>query len=785
MSLHTTNPKTCKHCGTDFRPSAPDEDFCCAGCAYVYRLINERELDRYYDLKDRITPPVGTRVFNEDNWSWLDARAKAAENTAKEQNRPATLSIAVQGISCTACVWLVEKIFEEKSGSIDIQLDVRYGQLKLQWQPEAFNVIEFAQELKALGYILCPEHHNKSHESRALVLKLGLCAAFAMNTMFASLPGYLGMEDDFLLADSLSLITMFFSTLSMLVGGLYFIRRAWSSLQLGTIHMDVPIAIGLCAAYVGSIGGWLIGREDLVYFDFVSVFVLLMLFGRWMQDSVLEHNRNRYLDRYDIAPKINRFDASGNTLEIPIEAIEAGHNLQIQPNALIPVTARLESGEADINLQCINGEQETRKLHAGELLPSGGQYCGSTPLIAQAQEPWKDSLLARLVANSGDSFKNAALDRTLRIYLLAVMAIALLGGIYWWWTSGIVNAMQVAISVLVVSCPCAIGVALPLLDEMMIVGVRQRGLYIRNENIWTKLRQLRHLVFDKTGTLTLEKPALENPAALDELSEKDRSLLATLVRNSLHPLSRSLNQALASRFPSSTVQSDTLIEEIPGSGLLWQRDDGRWTLGKPGWESAFTPHYDLAFACNGVVIAGFSFLEKPREASRELTAKLTQEGYALKILSGDRDEKVQALAKALNLPSDTVLARQSPDDKAHWIRRHADEGVLMVGDGLNDSLALNEARCSGVVVTDLNILGHKADFLVMGSAMRGVADLLNALRVRDRGVWVLFIFNILYNLTVVALALAGMMNPLIAAIVMPLSSVASTILAFGAARSGS
>ncbi len=743
-------------------------------------MIHEKDLSRYYDLKDNVTAPVGTRIFEEEDWNWLLTRLHDSETTALAKGASiATLAVGIQGLSCLACVWLVEKIYEDQSGSVEISLDVRQAQLKLTWKPGQLDILSFAHDLKSLGYILSPKvRTDQRQESRSLGLKLGLCAAFAMNTMLASLPPYLGMAHDYFLADTLLLVALLFSTLSLLVGGLYFIRRAWSSLQLRTIHMDLPIALGLVAAYIGSVAGWLLQRPDLIYFDFVSIFVLLMLFGRWLQESVLEHNRSRYLDRHDVRTHVKRLENDAHSLQ-PIELIASGQRLLISPNEMIPVASRLEFGHAVLNMQCINGEQETRELKPGELLPSGGLHCGREELVIHALESWTDSLLYRLVANRENIYKNALLDTILRYYLSTVMALALIGACIWWWNTNIVTALQVAISVLVVSCPCAIGVALPLLNEMLIVGIRRRGIYIRNEGIWNQLRRIKCLVFDKTGTLTFEKPSLNNPAILHSLDTTALSILSQMVQSSLHPLCRSLNQTLIERHHGIPRLPDigNGIQEIPGSGLLWQRNDGLWALGKPGWQSPMSEDFELNFSCDGKVLAGFQFSEKLRESSRTLAENLIQSGYQLHILSGDREEKVRKLADDLALPRTCALARQSPDDKANWVRQQPPTTVLMVGDGLNDSLALSSASCCGVLVTDLNVLGHKADFLIMGSAMRGVADLLEFAKVRQRSVHILFIFNILYNASVVTVALFGMMNPLIAAIVMPLSSVASTLLA--------
>lgn len=777
-----TQTLACRHCGTHFHPREKEEVFCCQGCAYVYRLLHEKDLSRFYDLKDQVTAPVGTRVFGNQDWQWLENAVSEAEAQAGEDG-VALLNLGLQGASCLACVWLVERLYEAREGAVDIRLDVRHGELQLRWQRGRFDMPSFAEEMRSLGYLLCRAGVTGRRESRALGVRLGLCAAFAMNTMLATLPHYLGMEEDFVLADTLTLIALLFATASMLTGGMYFIRRAWSSLRLKTIHMDVPIAVGLIAAYVGSLVGWMLGFATLVYFDFVAIFVLLMLFGRWLQEAVLEHNRTRYLDVFDIPEEITCLDEKGDRRREPIVGIARGWILEILPNGLIPVAGRVREGVATLNLQYINGEQETRVYRSGEPVPSGSIHCGSTAIQVEALETWPQSLMARLTGGDSRAYRNDALERVLRSYLVTVMLIALAGGAYWWLQAGLIQAAQVSISVLVVSCPCAIGVALPLLDEMIIIGLRRRGLYVRSENIWGKLRALRRLVFDKTGTLTLERPVLRNPEALDPLDAEAMSMLLRMVRQSLHPLARSLNQELSLRGLRQECQGGEGVEEVPGSGIQCEAGGHQWRLGKPGWANDETDSgADLVFCCGHETLARFHFEEQVRESSRELVRQYSNNGYSIHILSGDKPEKVFRLAESMGLTEASCLARQSPEDKAEWISSHEAEGVLMIGDGMNDSLALDAARCSGVVVTDVNALGHKADFLVMGSALRAVATLLNAARKRQAGVRMLFALNVVYNLSVVSIALAGMMSPLVAAIVMPLSSVVSTLIALTCAR---
>lgn len=762
----------CIHCGTPFRAHHADEQFCCKGCEFVYGLIRGQGLEQFYQLRNSKTDPVKSIPFQPRQLDWLPPLIKQAE---EENPTEPTLVLDLQGISCIGCVWLIDKLFARQAGTRDIEVNAQRGQVRLSWTAGAFDAVACAQELQQFGYLVGPASARQRAESQRLTSRLGLCGAFALNAMMFTLPRYLGMEEDFPLARLLELLSVLFSTLCLAVGGSYFIGRAVAALRQRVLHIDLPIALGIIVAYLGSLVGWLSATTSLLYFDFVAVFIFLMLLGRWTQEFALEKNRNRLLsaDRRPESVTLIASDDSRSTT--PIDKLATGQAFLAAPGDLVPVCARLTGGDATFSLEWINGEAEPRTLKAGQLVPAGALYTGVSEIPLQAEETWRESLLRRLLALTETSSRNLVLERVLKNYLATVLLVAVTGGLVWLLAAGsVIDALQVFISILVVSCPCALGVAYPLANELAVSRLRRDGVFVREETLWARLPAVRDIIFDKTGTLTLESPRLKNPEALDELNSEAREALSHLIERSLHPVSRALRESLGVVAASGI---DDVIEHV-GYGLLWLQGDTRWSLGRPGWDGENTSQPDAttdAFDCelrrNGQLVAAFAFEEEVRPDANEEIRELERSGFQLHVLSGDRQAKVDRMMRQLNLPAEAGLGELSPQQKADWIKAHAPDASLMLGDGANDSLAFDAAACRGTPVVDKGLLEQKADFYLVGRSLKGLTRLFAIGGRRHRAIRDILAFAIVYNLLAVVVCLAGLMNPLIAAIIMPLSSL--------------
>jgi Cu2+-exporting ATPase len=370
------------------------------------------------------------------------------------------------------------------------------------------------------------------------------------------------------------------------------------------------------------------------------------------------------------------------------------------------------------------------------------------------------------------------MEKVLRYYLSAVFLLGIGGGISWL-ISGhdIETALQVVISVFVISCPCALGVALPLADELASGKMRSQGVFIRKPSFWSRIRQIQTLFFDKTGTLTMDLPELTDPKTIDRLGYNEKQALAILCPGSRHPMSRAIMRSMGMEGQKMAAEFQEIeCEEIPGLGTRSKDSSGHsWSLGKCGWDgvtsgslNASKPGCELRK--NGELIAYFEFKESLRPDAAITLQKLNK--FRPHILSGDHRDRVNEIADVLGMNASDVHAGLSPEEKAELVQDIDPEHSLFLGDGANDSLAFDAAAMSGAVA-GRGLLESKADFYFLSSGLAFVPAMFSLARRHSAAIRAVFTFSVIYNVLAVSVCLAGKMNPLLAAILMPLSSIAS------------
>jgi len=721
---------SCRHCGAPLKTDAAREaGFCCSGCTYVFRLVHEQGLEGYYKIRDSVVAPVDQTVFQPRDFTWL------AELQQQAEQKPAPeLTLEVQGISCAGCVWLIEKIFHKHAGALFIETDAQLGRMRFRWTRGEFSAPEFARALQGFNYLVGPPGEEPAvPESKFLIRRIGLCAAFAMNIMLFALPAYFGMERTFAYAGLFDTLAMICATLSVLAGGTYFIGRAVRALRDRVMHIDLPIAVGIVGSYAGSIYGWLTGNHSIVYFDFVGTFIVLMLFGRWAQVVAVERNRRRLLTTNTRPQKVS-VDTPRGAVDRPVEELAVGDTYTVRSGQVVPVESQLESTAATLGTAWISGEADPRELRLGARVPSGALNLSRGSIRLRALQPWHESLLAQLLRPTGrDQFRHRLLERVVTGYLVGIFAVATATAVGWWLTTHDVALTWSAVTaVLVVSCPCAIGLAYPLADEMATVALRRFGVFVR-----------------------------DNP----------------------HPISQCLNEnLLADGLANGLGPVVGTVHEETGYGVTLRRDGALWSLGRPGWLGAgessvlrkvSSENHDTEFACDGVVLARFKFSDAVRPGAREEIAALHAAGFETYILSGDRREKVAAMAAALGVKAENAIAEATPSAKAQWVQQLDRQDTLMLGDGANDSLAFDAAFVRGTPVVHRGVLEGKADFYYLGRGLDGLRRMFAVNETRRVTQLVLIVFSVAYNCTTVAIAALGHMNPLIAAVIMPASSLLS------------
>ncbi|MGE9267865.1 MAG: heavy metal translocating P-type ATPase [Verrucomicrobiales bacterium] len=749
----------CLHCSTPLSPH--QENFCCPGCEHVHHLIKDQDLGLFYELKkDTPITPLREKPFLEKDWQWLTLLH--AENPDQH-----TLRLGIDGLSCVACVWLVEALAKKSPGVLSLRINVSRGAIEIDHDAEHFRPEDLAASLYKIGYELTPRPQSGQDPLYApLTLRLGICGALAMNTMLFTLPRYTGMDVTDELHELFTTIVIASSLLTFLIGGSHFFQRAWQALRIKRAHLDLPVSVGLILALLGSIAGWATGKENLFYFDFVAIFTFLMLAGRHIQNSSLRKARTKFGSGGGIPPAYRT--TNGEHRETA--DITAGEQLLIPPGTVLPTSSKLLSPAAECSLAWITGEPATHLYHSGDILPAGAVNQSRHTLHIETDHPVDHSHYIHRIEPESHSPR---LERWIRTYLLTVLAWGALAGAYWlsaerdW-----VKALQVMISIYVVSCPCGIGLALPLLATRFNKAAQHIGVFPLTSTLWSRFHHLRIIVFDKTGTLTLDRPQLANPAPLDQLPPHALHALFTLTRQSLHPLSRSLFSALLLKGHSRSPLRGPVTEE-PGIGSSLPTEHGTYQLSRP---SSPSEQAACTLYLDGTPLTTFHFTEKPRprllQALRDIAPYIPERP---RLLSGDREASVARLAKKLK-PSH-CHAGLSPEEKLHYVRQWQKTGDLFyLGDGINDLPAMREARLSAAPFANLNLVTKDADMLYTDESFTFLPKLFHLATQHRHLSRQLLTFTLGYNAAALIAASTGLMSPLIAAIIMPLSSLISLLI---------
>ncbi len=790
---HAAEQGHCLHCGNPlgkfWRPE--DGPFCCRGCAGVHQLIHQENLDRYYDLKPATTAPAAD--LRHDSFGWLDRLLAERDTYTGAHTGPLRLDLDIQGVHCAACVWLIEELFRRRDAGIQIRINPTLGKVELVWDQERGDLKEFLAEVEQFGYRLGPSTRGVRRQSHALLLRMAIAISMALNVMMFSLSFYFGLAEGNLY-HFFGWLSLVMATVSLLAGGGVFLKGAVAGLRRGVLHLDVPISLGMILAYAGSVYAFLTAGPDHAYFDSLTIFIALMLIGRWAQEHILERNRNSLLDTSGAENlTVKRKLPDGDLEAVAAPRICKGDELWIAPGDLLPVEGMLMRRVTSVSLDWITGESDQVAFRPGDRIPAGAFNASENGFSATALEDFATSRLQDLLSAStvsDEEFRPRWWHKVSSWYVSVVLAAAVAGFLVWL-PQDPTRALKVTIAVLVVTCPCALGLATPLAEELIHAALRRVGVFLRKPSFLEKALRVRKILLDKTGTLTLDRLTLDEDSReeLDRLDPPERRILRHMTSRSNHPVSVCLARALAgSADPLPADFSATAAEElreVTGAGLELVLDGVTWRLGLPAFaltESAGRKldSTTVVFSSDGVARAVFTLQEDLKKDAPSEVARLRGAGYEVYLLSGDRQAKVDQVAAALGIEPAYAVGELTPEAKAAKVRQLDDHDTLMVGDGLNDSPSFAAALCAATPAVDRPVLPGKADFYFLGDGIGALGKSLAAARVLRRVVRDNLILAVLYNLGAVGLCLAGLVTPVVAAIIMPVSSV--TVVTLTAVR---
>lgn len=757
------------------------KDFCCNGCEAVYGLLHREGLGRYYELAGDRRAPVGEAAGPRSH-SWLEPLLERSEETG---GSICSLDLDVQGIHCAACVWLMNELFRREEGGVSIHVNPGLGKVRLAWKRGALDVPRFVSRVEEFGYLFGPSKKTSNENTRSLLLRLGATAAIAGNVMLFSLAFYTGLTpDEAGIYELFTKLSIALSTLVVFVGGWPFFRSAWKALSKGLLHLDLPIAAGILLAFGASLYQARGGRGELYYFDTLNVFVLLMLVGRWLQQRVLEKNQRFLLEDIGTEGITVRKREGDRLVFVSAPRIRKGDHLVIAPGDLVPVDAEVLAPSA-FTIDWITGEPDVLDVPAGGTVQAGAFNATRSAVPVIAKTDFEESPLPSLLRSTKEERGSSHLrfwDLFARYYVAAVLLIATAGFLVWL-PQGTEKALQVTVALLVVTCPCAIGIAIPLTYELAQARLRRHGLFVRSKGLLDKLPRVRKVLFDKTGTLTLGRLGLANEGELDHLSEELRDALYDMASRSNHPVSRAISRALEKR--GAKYSPDAEVREVPGMGMELRKDGKLFRLGRAEWaaedaaaEEAGVPAATV-LSVDGVAAASFRTKETIRSDARREIEALREQGLSIWLVSGDTRPKVRAMAEELGIDPDQVRSEMSPEAKAELVDSLDQEDTLFIGDGVNDSLAFSRAFAAGTPAVDRPVLPSRSDFFLLGEGIGAIREAIELSKHLQQTVRRLIGIALAYNLLAISASMAGWMTPLRAAVAMPASS--TLVLAFAVA----
>ncbi len=758
----------CQHCGSPLPESARDA-YCCIGCRFVARILRDEQLDeKYYALRGPKGDPVSASDARDRKWlEPMEQELASADGLHR-------VDLDIQGISCAACVWLTDQFFKREEGGAGIVVNPALGTVSLTVEP-TFQLRRFVERIESCGYLLGPSRKEAASEKdTGLLLRMGLTIAFAMNGMIVAIALYAGAEHTSLGPFFRALI-FGFSVASVLVGGSWFFKSAFNALRRGILHLDLPIALGIALAFGSSTWAYF-DHDALGYFDPLNVFVALMLVGRVIQQRVLEANRRRMLSDDGVdALLTRRLDEKGPTLVKCVD-VKEGDRLLLAPGDVVPVEGKLIDGaEATLSLDWINGESAPRTFGANATIPAGAFLGGTQSRVLEAKQGFPQSVLVDLLRTpprEDDTPGTTPFWSVLaRVWTAAVLVVAVGAFIVGLKMAGDPRlALDRVTAVLIVTCPCAFGIAAPLAYEIVQARLRREGLFVRSASFLDRAAHVRRVVFDKTGTLTTGKLRVVDPAALETLDETAKIALVNLASRSAHPKSAAIARALDG---APGFRADLEVHEHTGLGVELVLDGRNYRLGAPSWVGGASGE-DVAFGVDGAVLLEIKTTEDLRDDAADEVRALQGEGFEVSILSGDTTARVEKLAKSVGIAR--AFGDRSPDQKAQFIRSVDKDDTLVIGDGINDGPAVATAFCSGTPAIDRPFLAARSDFYLVGAGLAPIRTALAASRRLQRVLRVGLAVAVAYNVVTVGLAYAGLMTPLLCAVLMPASSL-STILA--------
>jgi Cu2+-exporting ATPase len=670
----------------------------------------------------------------------------------------------------------IEKGLAKLPGVSEARVNLSSKRVTVRWRDEGVPppLVETLHSLGFEAHLTDAKGGAKDRTLSELIRALAVAGFAAGNIMMLSVSIWTGADPA--TRDLFHWISALIALPALVYSGRIFFRSAWSVLRSGHTNMDVPISIGVLLAFGLSLYET-IHHGSHAYFDAATSLLFFLLIGRTLDHLMRERARTAVTGLANLAARgafVLRSD--GTRVYTPVDDLKPGMTILLSAGDRIPVDARVLSGQSDLDCSLVTGESLPRPATAGMLLQAGTMNL-TGPLTIEATAEAKDSFLAEMVrmmetAEAGRSGFRRISDRAAQLYAPTVHTAAFLTFIGWMIATGDVHrAITIAIAVLIITCPCALGLAVPMVQVVAARRLFEKGILLKDGGALERLAEIDAVVFDKTGTLTVGTPHLLNGTAI---APAIKTLAAGIALTSQHPYARAVAAAADG---DVSLQGDAVLTEVSGAGLEARIGTHVYRLGRPSWAvseiaklGAADDRWNVVLSEDGELLAGFEFSDSLRDGTAEALEELKRTGVTIEILSGDRAETVRSVAESLGIDFSSDVR---PDGKVARIAALQDSGrkVLMVGDGLNDAPALVAAHASMAPASAADIGRNAADLVFLHESLMAVPQAFRIALSARRLVYQNLGLAVVYNLCAVPIAIAGFVTPLVAAIAMSLSSL--------------
>ncbi len=733
----------------------------------------------YYELEAR----PGNKVDLEKNgrFAYLDLPEVQQKLIQFSEGDHARVSLHLPSIHCSSCIWLLEHLHQLNDGIHSAEVFFTRKKASIFYNPNKISLRQLVEFLVRLGYspeINLASVNKKEHRtSRSLNFKIGVAGFCFGNIMMLSLPEYLGMGKGW------ESFAMYFRVINILLAlpvffyaSLGYYRSAWSALKLGQVNIDVPITIGIMALFGRSLYE-ILSATGAGYMDSLAGLLFFLLIGKWFQEKTYQSLAfDRSYDAY--FPVAATVCTTEGEVQIPLKDLQPGMEILVRNQELIPADAELLSDEATIDFSFVTGESVPVIKEKGESIYAGGRQSGAAiklKVIQAVDQSYLTALWNQQVFRKEVHIPvQALINRVSRRFTAVVLLIALSGAIFWWFKDAS-RMVQVVTAVLIVACPCALALAAPFSFGHTLRVLGRNLFYLRSADYVEKMASVTDIVVDKTGTLT-HTDFYRVTFIGEALSDQQQFLTAMLANQSNHPLSRTI----ADYFDDHRNAKLVSYSEVVGKGLQATINEHRVALGSERWitsgKSTIQDNTTKVFLKIDDVVLGFFQLEMAyRDHIGEFLTNLAK-SYRLHLLSGDNDGQKEKLADFI--PAKRMHFKQSPYDKLKYIEKLKQEGraVVMLGDGLNDAGALKAADIGISVADDVYSFAPACDAIFDAKSFQQLPALLKLSAYAMSVVKWSIALSFFYNVIGLSFALSGMLSPLVAAILMPVSSISVVVL---------